>query len=311
MKLVTWNVNSLGARMPRVLEFLEAERPDVALPAGDEDRRRTRSRCDELRDAGYEAVHHSGGRWAGVAILAREGLSLDDPSAGLPGELNADEARWIEATVGGLRVASVYVTNGRAVGTPTFDEKLAFLDAMAKRARRDRRRRRRRSSWPATSTSRPADVDVYDPAAFVGETHVTRRRALAPAGDPRGGRARGRLPRRCTAPTRSASRGGTTARATSTAAWACASTSSCSRGARAAADPLRHRARLPQGQEALRPRAARGRARGRLAGPLGGAPGRGRGRGADRVADRAAPVPFSTYACAPRASAGGRHLRRP
>src|SRR3954469_23126323 len=132
VKLVTWNVNSLAARLPRVLEFLEAERPDIACL------QETKTADDafpvaELREAGYEAVHHSAGRWAGVAILARAGLSLDDPSSGLPGELNADEARWIEATVGGLRVASVYVTNGRAVGTPTFDEKLAFLEAMAKR----------------------------------------------------------------------------------------------------------------------------------------------------------------------------------
>jgi exodeoxyribonuclease-3 len=171
VKLVTWNVNSLAARLPRVLEFLEAERPDIACL------QETKTADDafpvaELREAGYEAVHHSAGRWAGVAILARDGLSLDDPSSGLPGELNADEARWIEATVGGLRVASVYVTNGRAVGTPTFDEKLAFLEAMAKRV----------GEIAADGTPvlvcgdfnvAPADVDVYDPVAFAGETHVT------------------------------------------------------------------------------------------------------------------------------------------
>jgi exodeoxyribonuclease-3 len=171
VKLVTWNVNSLGARLPRVLEFLALERPDVACL------QETKTAADafpaaELRAAGYEAVHHSAGRWAGVAILAREGLELSDPSAGLPGELNADEARWIEATVGGLRVASVYVTNGRAVGTPTFDEKLAFLEAMATRAAQVAA-----SGTPLLIAGdfnvTPADVDVYDPAAFVGETHVT------------------------------------------------------------------------------------------------------------------------------------------
>src|SRR4051812_2544004 len=116
--------------MPRVLEFLDKFEPDVALL------QETKTADDafpgeELRAAGYHAVHHSAGRWAGVAILARQELS--DVSAGLPGELRADEARWIEADVAGVRVASVYVTNGRAVGTEWFDEKLAFLDAMATR----------------------------------------------------------------------------------------------------------------------------------------------------------------------------------
>src|SRR3954452_6277750 len=155
--------------MPRVLEFLETQRPDIACLQ--------ETKCEddafpdeELRAAGYRAVHHSAGRWAGVAILAREGLELGDESAGLAGGLVADEAGWIEATVEGIRVASVYVTNGRAVGTPTFDEKLAFLDAMAARARElcDQR------PFVARDFKRaPADIDVYDPAAFAAETHVT------------------------------------------------------------------------------------------------------------------------------------------
>jgi exodeoxyribonuclease III len=168
MKLVTWNVNSLAARMPRVLEFLEKFEPDVALLQ--------ETKCaddafpdDDLRAAGYHAVHHSAGRWAGVAILARSEPA--NVSAGLPGELRADEARWIEADVDGLRVASVYVTNGRAVGSEWFDEKLAFLDAMAQRAEQ------LRDGPPLVvggdfNVTR-ADRDVYDPVAFEGETHVT------------------------------------------------------------------------------------------------------------------------------------------
>jgi exodeoxyribonuclease-3 len=171
VKLVTWNVNSLGARLPRVLEFLEAERPDILCM------QETKTAGDafpdaELQAAGYAAVHHSAGRWAGVAILAREGLELSDASAGLPGELAADEARWIEATVDGLRVASTYVTNGRAVGTPTFDEKLAFFAAMTARTRE-----LAAADTPLVVAGdfnvAPADVDVYDPAAFAGSTHVT------------------------------------------------------------------------------------------------------------------------------------------
>ena len=182
MKLVTWNVNSLKARLPRVLEFLGEHTPDVvcmqetkcedaAFPA------------DELAAAGYHAVHHSAGRWAGVAIVARDELTLADPVAGLPGELRADEARWIEASVGGLRVVSTYVPNGRAVGSPAFEEKLAFLDVAAARVavlRAD-------GDAPALAVAgdfnvAPRDLDVYDPEAFAGSTHVTpeeRRRVEA------------------------------------------------------------------------------------------------------------------------------------
>jgi len=169
LRLVTWNVNSLAARMPRVLEFLQKFEPDIALLQ--------ETKCaddafpeDELGSAGYHSVHHSAGRWAGVAILAR--TEPADVTSGLPGELRADEARWIEATVDGVRVASTYVTNGRAVGTEWFDEKLAFLDAMATRVEQLR-------DGPAPlivggdfNVTRD-DRDVYDPAAFAGETHVT------------------------------------------------------------------------------------------------------------------------------------------
>jgi exodeoxyribonuclease-3 len=125
---------------------------------------------EELQAAGYQSVHHSAGRWAGVAVLAREGRALTDPVAGLPGELVADEARWIEATVDGLRVASVYVTNGREVGSVTFAEKLAFLDAMAARARE---LAGRDLIVAGDFNVAPADLDVYDPEAFAGSTHVT------------------------------------------------------------------------------------------------------------------------------------------
>lgn len=170
MRLVTWNVNSLGARMPRVLEFLAAFEPDVALL------QETKTADDafpaaELEAAGYHAVHHSAGRWAGVAILAREKPA--NVGVGLPGELRADEARWIEADVGDIRVASAYVTNGRAVGTEWFDEKLAFLDAMAMRAEQLRDDPARPLIVGGDFNVTRDDRDVYDPAAFAGETHVT------------------------------------------------------------------------------------------------------------------------------------------
>jgi exodeoxyribonuclease III len=183
MKLVSWNVNSLKMRLPRLLELLAEHRPDLALL------QETKTEPEafphaELAAAGYRGAQHSAGRWAGVALLAPEATPLEDEFAGLAGEPAADEARWLEARVGELRAVSVYVPNGRAVGTPTFDDKLRFLEAAAERIRA-------LASEPLVVAGDfnvcPADRDVYDPAAFVGSTHVTpeeraRFRALLDAG---------------------------------------------------------------------------------------------------------------------------------
>lgn len=169
MQLVTWNVNSLKARLPRVLEFLEAFAPDV-LCLQETKTEPAAFPVEELAAAGYEAVHHSGGRWAGVAILAREGLGLAEAGVGLPGEARADQARWVEATVGGLHVVSVYVVNGQAIGSEPFAEKLQFLHAMGQRlhALRDEQ-----LVVMGDFNIAPDDADVYDTAAFEGSTHVT------------------------------------------------------------------------------------------------------------------------------------------
>jgi exodeoxyribonuclease-3 len=171
VKLVTWNVNSLKVRLPRMLEFLAEHEPDIVCM------QETKTEdaafpTAELAAAGYHAVHHSAGRWAGVAIAAREGLALEDPIVGLPGEMRDDEARWIEATVGGVRVVSTYVPNGREVGSPTFEEKLAFLDAASARVAALRAERAPLLVAGDFNVA-PADLDVYDPEAFVGSTHAT------------------------------------------------------------------------------------------------------------------------------------------
>jgi exodeoxyribonuclease III len=182
MKLASWNVNSLKVRMPRVLEFLEVHEPDILFM------QETKSEPDgfpqlELEAAGYRAIHHSAGRWAGVALLARS----EDPAevcAGLAGEPTRDEARWLEASVDGLRAVSVYVPNGRSPDSPFYEEKLRFLEAMAARIGE-------LSDEPLVVAGDfnvcPTDLDVYDPSAFVGATHVTsaereRFRALLEAG---------------------------------------------------------------------------------------------------------------------------------
>jgi exodeoxyribonuclease III len=169
VRIVTWNVNSLRARLPRVLEFLAEFQPDVACL------QETKCAPDtfplaELAEACYGAVHHSAGQWAGVALLARAGLAISDPRLGLPGEPTPAEARWCEATIDGIRCASTYVPNGRTLDSPEFPRKLAFLEAIADRVRE-------LTGSPLLVAGdiniAPADLDVYDPAAFTGGTHVS------------------------------------------------------------------------------------------------------------------------------------------
>lgn len=168
-KIATWNVNSLNARLPRVLEFLELHRPDLLLM---QETKVDPGKFPDLAfaEAGYQAVHHSAGRWAGVAVAAPTSVAFEDLCAGLAGEPEADEARWLEVTVGALRVVTTYVPNGRAVGSPFYEDKLRFLDAAAERIRA-------LVGGPLLVAGDfnvcPTDLDVYDPAAFVGETHVT------------------------------------------------------------------------------------------------------------------------------------------
>jgi exodeoxyribonuclease III len=167
MKLATWNVNSLKVRMPRVLELLEQHRPDLLFMQ--------ETKCEphgfpllELEAAGYRAVHHSSGRWEGVALLAR--AELGEVRAGLAREPERHEARWLEASVDGLRAVSVYVPGGRSPDSPFYEDKLRFLEAMAARIAE-------LSSEPLVVGGDfnvcPTDLDVYDPAAFAGATHVT------------------------------------------------------------------------------------------------------------------------------------------
>jgi exodeoxyribonuclease-3 len=179
MRLATWNVNSLKMRLPRVLEFLAEHAPDVLCLQETKSEPAAFPHA-ELAEAGYAAADHSGGRWAGVALLARDGLALEDPVRGLPGEPAQDECRWIEATIGShppVRVASTYVPNGRVLDSEWYAAKLTFLAAAAERVAALR-------GGPLVVAGdvnvAPGDLDVYDPAAFVGSTHVSgpERRAL-------------------------------------------------------------------------------------------------------------------------------------
>ncbi len=168
-RFATWNVNSLNVRLPRVEAWIADVEPDIVCM------QETKTAADafptdELRDCGYSSVHHSGGRWAGVALLARGDTPAADVVCGLEGETEPGECRWLEATIDGMRIASVYVPNGRAVGTPTFAQKLAFLDAMVERLSA---LAGRPLIVAGDFNIAPGDIDVYNPKAFVGSTHVT------------------------------------------------------------------------------------------------------------------------------------------
>jgi exodeoxyribonuclease-3 len=178
MRFATWNVNSVKARLPRLLEWLGDTAPDVLMlqetkvAQGD-------FPSAEVRELGYETAEFGQGRWNGVAVLSRAGLA--DVRNGFPGEpgFPGPEARAVSATCGGIRFMSVYVPNGRTPDDPHYAYKLSWLSALKVALEDDV------AAGPVVVAGdfnvAPADADVWDPAAFAGATHVTppERAALA------------------------------------------------------------------------------------------------------------------------------------
>lgn len=177
--MATWNVNSVKQRVPRLLPWLDQRQPDVVCLQETKlaDDAFTELLGDEFTKRDYELAVHGEGRWNGVAILSRVGL--DDVIIGLPGApgFPHPEARAISANCGGVRVHSVYVPNGRVPDSEHYHYKLAWLEAL----------RAVVEAGPESTmvcgdmNIAPADADVFDPEAYVGQTHVTppERAALA------------------------------------------------------------------------------------------------------------------------------------
>jgi exodeoxyribonuclease-3 len=171
VRIATWNVNSVKQRVPRLLPWLDQRQPDVVCL------QETKLAADAftellgaaLAERGYAVGYHGEARWNGVAILSR--IGLDDLAEGLPGApgFPNPEARAVSATCGGVRVHSVYVPNGRVPDSEHYHYKLAWLAAL----------RDAIATGPADvvvcgdMNIAPADADVFDPAAYVGQTHVT------------------------------------------------------------------------------------------------------------------------------------------
>ncbi|CAL9318717.1 Exodeoxyribonuclease III [Streptomyces sp. SudanB91_2054] len=180
MRIATWNVNSITARLPRLLAWLESSGTDV-LCLQEAKVAEEQFPFAELREAGYEAAVHATGRWNGVAVLSRVGL--DDVVKGLPGDPGYDgvqEPRAISATCGPVRVWSVYVPNGREVDHPHYAYKLQWFEALRAAVEGDAAGSRPFAVMGDYNVA-PTDDDVYDRAAFEGSTHVTpaERAALA------------------------------------------------------------------------------------------------------------------------------------
>jgi len=165
VKVATWNVNSLNARWPRVNEWLERHQPDVVLV---QETKQTDEKFPfaALAALGYDAAHHGQGQWNGVAILSR--TELTDVQRGLGDDV---EARFIAATSRGLRFHSCYVPNGRALDDPHYAYKLRWLEAL--RVLLAERDRAQPLIVGGDFNVALSDLDVYDPTAFVGATHVS------------------------------------------------------------------------------------------------------------------------------------------
>jgi exodeoxyribonuclease-3 len=181
VRIATWNVNSLKARLEKVAWWLDRARPDVLLmqetKLSDAD-----APAAAFRDLGYELAHHGEGRWNGVAIASRVGIADVVANFGAPlrsaetqdagDDEPLAEARMIAATCDGVRIVSVYAPNGRTVGSPFYEAKLVWYDRLAR--------------WLAESNDpggaivlggdmnvAPTDADVWDPRACHGGTHVS------------------------------------------------------------------------------------------------------------------------------------------
>ena len=195
MRIATWNVNSLKARLEKVLWWLDRAKPDVLMmqetKLADVD-----APSGAFEEAGYSLAHHGEGRWNGVAIASNRGIERVVTNFGEPlrpaktDDIGDDEplaeARMISADCGGVRIVCVYAPNGRSLGSPFYEAKLLWFDRLAR--------------WMDKAMDpnlpgvlggdlnvAPADIDVWDPRACNGGTHdETAGRSICEADEFRG-----------------------------------------------------------------------------------------------------------------------------
>jgi exodeoxyribonuclease-3 len=166
IRVVSWNVNGIQARWPRLKELLSEQQPDVVCLQ--------ETRCTDnhfpygkLHDLGYEAQHSPGKRGGGVAILVRSDHAIEGRSGALDRDHTLAEGRWLQVTIDGLEISSVYVPAGSLDGEDDWG-KLAFLQAIARHLYGETRPRLITGDFNVA----PTDQDVYEPGWLQGCNHV-------------------------------------------------------------------------------------------------------------------------------------------
>jgi exodeoxyribonuclease-3 len=170
MKIATWNVNSLNVRLPHVLDWIEANKPD-ALCLQETKQEDIKFPYDALKEVGYNAIHTGQKTYNGVAILSPH--EMTDVHTAIPNFAD-EQKRLIAATINGVRIVCVYIPNGQAVDSDKYQYKLNWLEAF--------------TPWLQTEIAKypklallgdyniaPEDVDCHDPAAWLGQVLVSPR----------------------------------------------------------------------------------------------------------------------------------------
>lgn len=181
MRIATWNVNSLKARLEKVFWWLERAEPDVLLMQ-ETKLSDAAAPVEEFARQGYELAHHGEGRWNGVAIASRVGVRdvicnfgapLSPPKTSDAGDYEPlGEARMVSAVCGGVRVTSIYAPNGRSVASPFYFAKLAWFDRLS-RWFKETHAADEPLVLGGDFNVAPTDIDVWDAAACHGGTHVS------------------------------------------------------------------------------------------------------------------------------------------
>ena len=174
MRIASWNVNSAKARQDHILDFLKAGTTDVLLM---QETKTQNSNFPEnlYTDIGWNVVFHGHKSYNGVAIAARH--PIRDVMIGLPGDDGDEQARYMEASIGGVRVATIYLPNGNPAPGPKFDYKLAWMNRLTARAT-DLLKDEMPVVLAGDFNVIPQDIDCYDPPGWEGDA-LTRPESRA------------------------------------------------------------------------------------------------------------------------------------
>ena len=174
MRIASWNVNSAKARQDHILDYLKAGSADVLL-IQETKTQDVNFPVDLYQDAGWNVVFLGQKSYNGVAIAARQPLT--DVMSGLPGDAEDKQARYMEATIDGVRVATIYLPNGNPAPGPKFDYKRSWMERLNRRAEE-----LLRDEIPVVLAGDfnviPQDIDCYDPPAWEGDA-LTRAESRA------------------------------------------------------------------------------------------------------------------------------------